>query len=233
MPNNPVSVILLNYARPHNMDRVIGSIKMQTIETEIIMVDNSNDRYMYGLADKLITPSKNLGCFIRLLMAHYASHQYILLMDDDLVITDKNLLKDTIELYQHQCSISQGGIMGAYGRMVDFTSDKPYSGQKDIIMGKANAIKGRFMFFHKSILDRVPIGSGSHPYDPFNEDLYFSFMAGQGKPVHYVSEYISTRLQDLDSAGALCSEVNHMDKRDAMCRWFAERRDTEFIREIM
>jgi hypothetical protein len=108
------------------------------------------------------------------------------------------------------------------GRNVDLKSEHPYTEAPDVLDGFCNVIKGRFVYFDKSLLDIIPVGSG-HPADPFNEDIYLSLRAGNGRSVHYVSPMIRERLTELElPISGLCSKPDHYAKRDAICRWFEE-----------
>lgn len=210
---NGTTVILLNYQRPQNMARIIESIKMQTVPTEIILIDNSDSNTKFNDVDLLIKPSRNLGCYIRLLMAHYAKYDHIVFMDDDLCINNKNLFN---EIDPTILTL----IQGAWGRNLDFSSDKPYSGQPDKLNGLCNVIKGRFIWFVKTMLRRVPIGGGYHPYDPFNEDIYFSLSVNN---VHVVQPFIRVSLDELEvGITGLQSDPTHYLKRDEFCRWWKE-----------
>jgi glycosyltransferase involved in cell wall biosynthesis len=208
-----ITVVLLNYSRPHNMHKLITSIRKQTVPTEIIFVNNSS--YVSTDAELVISNSHNLGCYVRILAAHYASNQTVVFIDDDLAINDRKMFESLASL--------EAPITGAWGRNVDFTSEKPYSSQPDVQKGLCNVIKGRFMCFRKTILNQVPIGDGSQPDGMFTDDIYLSLMAGMGKPVHSVSEYIRGCLDELEKVDTgLCSRPTHYDNRDALCKWWYE-----------
>jgi glycosyltransferase involved in cell wall biosynthesis len=102
-----ISVILLNYEREHNIAKITESIRKQTVPAEIIFINNGGDLVVD--ADVIVNNNQNLGCYMRILMAHYAKYEHVLLMDDDLMIADELLFRSLEE------SVWDAKIVGAWG----------------------------------------------------------------------------------------------------------------------
>lgn len=211
-----ISVILLNYQRPHNMARIIASIKAQTVPTEITLFNNRPDcQWGEHKPDRVITSDTNLGCYARLLMAHYAKYDYIVTMDDDVAISDPQLFEYLLAHHQ------PGSILGAHGRNVNFANDNPYSSQPDVTNGACNVIKGVFMFYPKALLNQVPIGDHT---DNLDDDIHISLSTGGGKAIHQVDLGVRIHLIELETQpSGVSAQPGHYERRDEFCREWARR----------
>jgi len=148
-----VTALLLNWKRPENMKAVIDGIRSQSVPVEIILWNNNPDDKTDYKADIQINSSENLICWPRWLMMAHAKGDYIFTNDDDLKLSDINVIQDCIDyLDKRDCMIGYTGVKvyKSYFNAKHYSQPK----QKDI---KVDIIKGRFMFLKKQSLSRVPI----------------------------------------------------------------------------
>lgn len=93
---NKITSIILHYNRQNNIMPIVNAIKEQTIESDIIIWDNSNDLVeIPGVA--LIKSSKNFICRPRFILCGLVQTSYIFNQDDDHIIKDKSLFEKLID----------------------------------------------------------------------------------------------------------------------------------------
>jgi hypothetical protein len=77
------------------------------------------------------------------------------------------------------------------------------------------------MFYHKSLLNQVPIGDHT---DNLDDDIYISLSTGNGNPVHWVDPAIRERLIQLETQPSGVSALpGHYERRDEFCREWVRR----------
>lgn len=149
-----VTAILLNWKRPENLHKVIKSIRSQSIDIDIWLWDNSNKNEPFDV-DLRINSSKNLKCFPRWCLASMINTKYFFVIDDDLLINDKHVIKDCKYIFEKQNEPDL--IIGNYGVVLNtemnyFDSLHTNSCEVNI---NCDVIKGRFMFMQRSLLHNV------------------------------------------------------------------------------
>lgn len=206
-----VTAILLNYKHPENLARLIQVLKQQSHVPAIMIVDNSG----HGIAgEQCITMPFNSGCYSRILLAPYVRTPWIGLIDDDSCPDDNEFIADALKLAKDAPTI----ITGAFGRELNWNSDKPYS-QGDDAWGWVPVVKGRCMFFHRDLLNNIPIGSGM--WQPhwdtgiYNEDVRICLAIEHGKAHHWSDKVLASRLVEIDTGDQLHNRQDHYDARDA------------------
>jgi glycosyltransferase involved in cell wall biosynthesis len=151
------SVILLNYQKKESLLKTISSIREQTVQIEIILIDNSQkDECRDVGVDHLITTTRNLHCKSRFLAASWATTDYIFTLDDDVVLASSDVIQRYIQFFDsftQKDSIILVDKDNHYS-FLDGTYPKEYSRE----WSHTNYGKGRFLFFHRDYLNNVSIG---------------------------------------------------------------------------
>ena len=211
-----VTAILLYYQRHDNMPRIVQALQEQSEAVDIWMIVNNSTWQSWG-ADRAVHIPWNAGVSIRVLMAVYAETPWVMFLDDDLVPDDTEFVKDALRLAVKRPDV----ILGAYGRYLSPTPPH-YHCDAD---GRVRIVKGRFMFFHRDLLDNVRLPCVPPELDVrFCEDIHLSLEVGRGEPVHWVDAGLRERLRELPDAGGLCHRPGHMAERERFCEWWLEGR---------
>jgi len=210
-----VTAILLNYERRENIPLIVRSLHRQSEAVDVWLVNNSTMED-FG-ADRCVFIPWNAGVSIRVLMAVYIKTPWVMFLDDDLMPGDTEFVKAALGLAVKRPDT----ILGAYGRHLSQTPPH-YHSDAD---GKAEIVKGRFMFFRRGLLDRVRMPCVPPDLDVrFCEDIHLSLEAGRAEPVHWVDAGLRARLVELPDAGGLCRRPGHMAERERFCEWWLKER---------
>ena len=142
------TALLLNYSKDNSLRKTIRSIREQSIPIEIILVDNSPEGGDFD-CDLYIRPERNLHCKARFLAGCYARSNYLFTLDDDVILNSRDAIEHYLRFlkkfdHREKCicgwhHYSQDPIFFDGWASVDF-------------------LKGRFMLFPKSYLNKVSIG---------------------------------------------------------------------------
>jgi glycosyltransferase involved in cell wall biosynthesis len=157
MKSVKATAILLNYKKKDSLIKAIQSIRNQNIPIEIILIDNSQKDECRDLdVDHLITTTRNLHCKSRFLAANWASSDYIFTLDDDVLLSSSDVIEKYIgyieELHKNEW-IVMTDRNNHYSHL-----DPNYPKEFNKELSLTNYGKGRFLFFHKEYLSKVPIG---------------------------------------------------------------------------
>lgn len=94
--NRITSIIITYNKRYKNVPKIVDAIKAQTIESDIIIWDNSGE--LEDIAGcTIIKSSKNFVCRPRFLIPGLVNTEYIFNQDDDHIITDNKLFEKLIK----------------------------------------------------------------------------------------------------------------------------------------
>lgn len=86
------TVILTNWARPDNTRMIIKSFRETCPRARLVLIDNSGKGHLNYLVDEAITSTVNYSVATRWFCAMQARTEYVLIQDDDLLITEKDFL---------------------------------------------------------------------------------------------------------------------------------------------
>ncbi len=120
-----ITTIVLFYNRPQNIKKWMDGIRAQTVKSQIMVWDNSNNYPAGSGEDILIRSSRNFFCQPRYLMAGFVPTPYIFNQDDDLAINDKNLFEKFIEFSGRHPETVIGWNGRKFHKNIDW--DKAYS----------------------------------------------------------------------------------------------------------
>jgi hypothetical protein len=155
--SNKATAILLNFKKKESLIKTIESIRRQTVPIEIILIDNSEKNECIDVdVDHLISSSRNLHCKSRFLAANWATTNYIFTLDDDVLLTDSDVIEKYIFFFE-KFPIKNNTILVDRNNHYSFLTQK-YPLEYNEEWSHTNFGKGRFLFFHSSYLEFVSIG---------------------------------------------------------------------------
>lgn len=214
-----VTVILTNYARAHNIVKIVDALREQTLLPILQMVDNSPLPHPIApLLDRVALFPFGSGSYGRMLLSFYADTEWIALLADDVIPADKDFLKDALDIAKKRPEV----ITGCAGRSFSLTPPH-YGGQQQ---GEVPIVAGHFVIFRKKLLEKV-----RHYWEPVHktrelwmrcDDIYLSLEIGKGKPIHWADAGLFNRLKSLPVGGtALSKEEGHSKARETIAAAFA------------
>lgn len=146
-----VTAILLNWKRPHNLDKVIKSIRSQTELIDIWLWNNSNIVEQFDV-DQYFHSSTNLKCFPRWCLASMVQTKYFFVIDDDIMFADSKVISDCIKhLNIEDLIIGHTGVI-LNDEKIYFDSEHFSNVVKTV---NVDIVKGRFMFMKQSLMNSV------------------------------------------------------------------------------
>jgi GT2 family glycosyltransferase len=203
-----VTVILLNWKRSENLKEIIKSLRSQSIPVEIFLWNNNKeDTFQYDV-DLQINSSKNLVCWPRWFLSTYASNEHIAVMDDDIIMSDDNVLKDCLDYVKNKdTAIGYTGVI--------LNENKDYWKSRHVIlpsMGdtKVDIIKGRFMFLNKSFISNLKM-TPKIIFDQhkIEDDIIISKELNE----KIIPDFLRGRFTNLTSNDALSNSRGHRERR--------------------
>ena len=219
-----ITVGILNWQRPANMQRVVESVAKQSCKPAIWLWDNNPTDTKQGdwlnSIDVTIQSSRNLGCGVWASMMALCQSEFIAKIDDDLAMLDNDVLGDCIEYLRDR---DHDMIIGICGVALDPT--KPYPNGKwhtDMPQRQDLAVdvpKGRFHVVRRSALMKTPYAAIGH-----NGDVSWpGFLAGDRRLFHCVPGFLHKRLENLyEGAEAASMVAGHYSARERVRRqWFS------------
>ena len=144
--------LLLNWKRPHHVERVIQNLKGQSH----IWVWNNGVSGNFKDVDVQINSSVNFLSYPRWLMATQARTEFVFVHDDDLMITTP-----IAQLEAYMETLPEDAIIGVEG--VELVPGRGYWTSKHYAVkdfGKVDIVKGRFMFLRSKLLEKVFLKPG-------------------------------------------------------------------------
>lgn len=88
-----ITVGILNFKRAFNMKQIIGSIRSQTIKSEIFVWDNSGNFDQEEDVDWVVRSNRNEYCWPRWFMLASANTKYCMTLDDDMCLSKLSSLE--------------------------------------------------------------------------------------------------------------------------------------------
>ncbi len=208
-----ITAVLMSWKRKANMPLIVEALRAQTVPVEIWLINNNGNENFDADFTAFFSPSP--GEWARYVIAGRVETEYCIFQDDDFMLGDKYFLEDAIDIHEDKCP---DNILGVSGRGLQ--TDYPYY-WPDIVDrdGYANILKGHFQLFKSEIVRRIKI-----PRHGVSSDIYWSLDAGAGQAVHYVSQKLSRRLDELDRYGVGYEfRPGHMAERNDRCKeWLNE-----------
>ncbi|MFY0689760.1 MAG: hypothetical protein JXQ90_21495 [Cyclobacteriaceae bacterium] len=205
-----VTILLMNYQRRKNIDLILDFLRSQNISLEIFLWNNADESFSDDRVDWVINSSNNTRCWSRWFIAQYATNDFIMTLDDDLMFEGN----DSIDLLLHSAKVNyeKGRITGLFG--VQYNGAKNYwAGPKERKSAAKNnqllnvhvdlpdttmnvdMVKGRCMVFNKADLNLLPMAP---KFIDFGDDLIASYYMGAGHIRHHrITNVLSNRIVNL------------------------------------
>jgi glycosyltransferase involved in cell wall biosynthesis len=228
-----ITILLLNYKRPHNLHRIIDSLKSQTVPVNIFLWDNSGSSTFHDhRIDLIFRTSENKGCSPRWLTALYAKTKYIMTHDDDFLIINPDTIEKIVQCLNEQKN--KQTIVGYEGVFVDinktyrehvqyenrymFKENKfgnvapRYSHLKS--SARVHLVKGRLMATQTENIAKYidfPVLLNER-----EDDITVSAMIGGGAGIHLIPHFLRGCIQEIeDSASAKLGNKDNPDHDDS------------------
>lgn len=223
-----ITCLLMNYKRPENLPRVVQSIRDQSIDSDIILWDNSN-KYS-GDVNMVIKSSINLLCQPRIIMCGFVKTKYIWTQDDDRFIRDQDLFKKLIDISEEY---EDKFMICTYGKnfrdIPEHFKDTPY------MIPRGETVPGfvfdynievqfgatGFMFMPTKLINLLPNNPFINDQEQLNEE---EFKYGDDM---WISKFIPSRVATCiaqgtkaipDGGQGLCHQENHYHIRNKLCK---------------
>lgn len=214
-----MTVCLLNWKRADNVRLILDSLEEQTERPQVFLWDNSELAFADKRIDWLVRSSRNAKCWPRWWMASQADTDYVMSLDDDLVLADQHVIKHMVDFMDLAVRHPEpyDRIYGLEG--VQLQSGLLYSGslgKDEVPTGDVDVVKGRFMLLRREALTDV----GLH-WGVTEDDIAISGLLAKGRRRHHrrmtwLWEYVRA----LPDPHALCGEATHWQRRDAAVKAF-------------
>lgn len=155
-----ITIIFTNWRRKNNLKKIVEATKKQTTLPKIVIVDNaSNDKEHSFESDEdsvlVIKKDNSLMCWARWLESFNHDSEYICVMDDDLIFTNKDVINLCYQFMEKNKEIDCIGLEGVILNKESYvTSFHVFPSNEDL---KVSVVKGRFMFIRKSSLNKLDL----------------------------------------------------------------------------
>ena len=121
-PQKKLTIVLLNYRRPENVQRLVKALLKQTVCPQIYLWNNSEKPFQCKGITWQVDSSSNKYCWVRWFMASLASTPYVMVMDDDLIPRDDMVLEDAVQFLS--TTEDKSTIIGPFG--IQLNPHEPY-----------------------------------------------------------------------------------------------------------
>jgi hypothetical protein len=206
-----ITVIMLNYRRTANIEKILDALSDQTIRPTIWLWNNSGQRLNNAHVDMEVVAEANLHCWPRWFLASYAPTKYVMMIDDDIVPTSNKLIEIVIDALENQANpdaiVGAEGVIlasGAYwptypGRVArqafNITQDSSVHYKKVVADVRVDIVKGRCLALRTEILKLLPL---LPQHRDMCDDIAVSALLARGrKRAHLVSSALGAVLEDL------------------------------------
>ncbi len=216
---NKVTIIMLNYNRPHNIEKLVPILANYNNVGEIIVSHGKEDTQVLINHPKVINETTIRNTYYamnRFFLADMAKYDLILYLDDDIILseTDLQLLIDNANKYGYnnlygptERSCSKDG----YNYKVEDVNNRIILTNfaligKDTSIKVLDKMKENKLLFNKIIENK---GNG--------EDIYFSKTLGKyfGNNI-----YVPINYTELDNSNGYSAKSDHYIKRIELCKLF-------------
>lgn len=212
--NRKLTLIILNWKRPHNVSRIMQAYLTYSRFDEIILWNNNpkcnftitNEKIKYFTSENQFTISRYAAIF-------FARNNDIMFHDDDLFLTEVQIEK----LFEAHLAHPKS-IIGCFGRNLN-------NGRyvKHYSYGRVDVILGRVMLFEKKIIANFirdcPVFGGA-----LEDDILFSLCQQR----RHISVHVG-EVEELSKDYALSHRPYHMKRRQEMVEYCLSQPSTKII----
>jgi glycosyltransferase involved in cell wall biosynthesis len=236
-----ITILLLNYKRPHNLSGIIDSLKNQTVPVNIFLWDNSgNSMFDDPRIDLIFRTSENKGCSPRWLTALYAKTKYVMTHDDDFLIAKPDTIEKIVKCLDEQKN--EKTIVGYEGVFVDinksYMEHVEYKNRYQFQRNKFGIVASRYSHLKSSVKVHLVKGrlmatrtENISKYIDFpvllnerEDDITVSAMMGNGEKIHLIPHFLKDCIQEIkDSESAKLGNKDnpkHENSRNAALKYY-------------
>lgn len=219
-----LTVVLTNWKRVENMHLILDSLSEQSAQPTIYLWNNGEE-LRHPAIDWHIHSSQNALCWPRWFVASMAYTPYVLILDDDLLLTDAQALERGIAYMNQHAHIDICGLFGMTISQGTKYTDSPTQtvvAEQDTFV---DIVKGRFVLLRTSALAALHL----HPSPPrdvlMSEDILVSGALGKNRTTpHVLPSVLAGTWRNLEEPHALSHETGHWEQRElAMQQAFPHR----------
>ena len=145
-----ISVAIMSWKRPHNIEKIVSQYREYNIVDDIV-VFNNNPEFQINIKDKktkCINSNFDYGLMSRFYNALFCKNQTIILHDDDLIVKESTFIKMAVKLQE-----GPNKLVSLHGRIVspdNFYDDNNSYGEVPLVLTRCAAISRESIY---SILD--------------------------------------------------------------------------------
>jgi len=218
---NELACLILDWKRPQNMEAVIAGVLSQSIDVNLYIVHQENDRVYPGAEN--IHIQTNRGCGSRWNALPFVESKYTVFLDDDLQLTDPQIFETMLSYVKTLDHVS------AVGALLGDHADKPYtSGNKvyapieptevDICLGNLNMVKTEMAIrVWCTQLDFIRTMRRPGTMIIGDDDIISSFLFTQSGFSNYVVGNDVIPYQTLSTLHGLENDPDHYNFRNSLC----------------
>lgn len=213
--NPQVTVSMLNWQRPSNVERIVEALRRQSFPCEVFLWDNSGTaEHLKGKVDYYHKSPENVRCWPKFHMLKQARTEFVCSMDDDLIPADPNAFAKCIEaLRKFNCVVGPFGMRGIEGKNYEHSlhfNMPPKDESVDIV-------KGRFQMARQSVMADFNVDWIHNDFQVgFEEDIIFAaYVAGWKRNANLVLGSLCGSFKDMPVGDeSLCRRNRHYGDRD-------------------
>ena len=209
-----VTVVLANWKRPENALKILDVLHSQSLRPDI-WVWNNGEELRHPAIQLQIRSSENLACWPRWLLGSMASTEYLCIVDDDLIFTDPDVLRDLASALEQKPARTIAGLFG-----MNLLPGKPYRDGEQVWPSPdtdlpADLIKGRCMMLRTDDLRSVHLQPRPERHVLIGDDIIVSGALSGGKPrMHVVPGGFTNRYAELTNDHSLFHKDDHFKQRE-------------------
>lgn len=222
----PVTVIMLNWARPDNVQRLLADYQRMDAVASIVVVNNNpaNNYTPPEGCSKLVRvdASADLGLYSRFAAAALAKTPAVLIVDDDIVLP-QTTVNELVRLWETDPSRIYGIFGRRFNRETCAYSPSNALGDVPVVLTRAAITTpemcARALVHGVSILRECP---GEPPGNGEDIVLSATAMASSGKPNHAILlPFANLNYNDVNAISVRFKQ--HKEHRSAVLRWCLSR----------
>jgi hypothetical protein len=215
-----VTIVITNYLRPTNVERLIDALGRQTVAPTIFIWDNSPTKDFHDpRADWIIHSSKNARCTPRWWMASHAETDFVLIHDDDLMPSHSKVLARTLDAATRAAPFAVGAAGVILKRSCGYWESRHVGLRAKVIRhdARVDIVKGSYF-----CCPAARLASIGHMELDAEDDIAVSAKLGEGvRHPHLVLAELRSSFELLrEGEGARKDRCNHRAAREAARRRF-------------
>lgn len=229
----------MNYKREQNLPKIIDSLRSQTVDCEIFLWNNSGKIYENPHVDWIINSSNNVRCWSRWSMVPFASNEYVMTLDDDLLFTSEKCLE--LLVAESEQNYVPGRAIGTHGVILDRNKNYYPRGmsqslrkvgiklaprhfkypEKNMLV---DILKGRLIFCRKDDVKKIPILPDLKGEFIFGDDIVVSkYLAGKKRKHHLLTHKLNGLVEEMwggTEEMALSSAKDWEEQRNRIAKFY-------------